>query len=415
MDKYRLVCPVCKSRYPPEYASACPQHDSLLHTEYAKRQFSPKKTPGLWRFIDWMPVEKPSNDAAGPVTYRSEGLARELGLTNLYISFNGYWPEKKALNTSATFKEYEAVVTLQRMKEYSIQHLVVASAGNTARAFLQVAQRAKVHVIAVVPQDSMTHLWSLNENQGNITIISVTRSDYFDAIEVANRLYKAAHFVSEGGAKNIGRRDGMASVVYDAASVIKDIPQHYFQAIGSGTGAIGALEGARRLAASGAFKNSAMRLHLSQNIPFAPIVSAYTRGSNIIDPKTDMHEKDTARVVASMLTNRRPPYTVPGGTYHALRESDGRVYGITNKDVARAQETFQHTEGMDVVPESGVAIASLERAITDGEVAKGESVLLNLTGGGINNLRRDQKVYYLKASYDIKKTVSDNELRSLFM
>ena len=97
------------------------------------------------------------------------------------------------------------------------------------------------------------------------------------------------------------------------------------------------------------------------------------------------------------------------------RRTDGRVYGITNKDVAKAQTTFQKAEGMDIVPESGVAVASLGRAITDGEVAKGESVLLNITGGGLEALRRDQKVYYLKASYDIKKTVSDPELRSLFM
>lgn len=414
MDKYRLVCPVCKSSYPPEYASVCPRHDSLLHTEYAKRQFSPKKATGIWKYVDWMPVSGPSSDTTGPITFRSEGLANELGLTNLYISFNGYWPEKKAMNTSATFKEYEAVVTLQRMKDYGIQHLVVASAGNTARAFLQVAQRAKTHVIAVVPQDSMKHLWSISENQGNITILSVLKADYFDVIEVANRLYKTAHFVSEGGAKNVGRRDGMASVVYDAARVMKDIPQHYFQAIGSGTGAIAALEGARRLALSGAFKNSTMRLHLSQNLPFAPIVSAFSRGSNLIDPKVDMQEKDTARVIASMLTNRRPPYSVPGGTYHALKDTSGLVYGITNRETEKAQALFTHAEGMDIVPESGVAVASLERAITDGEVAKGESVLLNITGGGIETLRRDQKVYYLKAAYDIKKTVSDQELRSLF-
>jgi cysteate synthase len=32
--------------------------------------------------------------SSAPVTYKSEGLAEKLGLTNLWITFSGYWPEK---------------------------------------------------------------------------------------------------------------------------------------------------------------------------------------------------------------------------------------------------------------------------------------------------------------------------------
>jgi len=45
---------------------------------------------------------------SGPVTYRSTELAAELGLNNLYISFNGYWPEKGAFIKTCSFKELEA-------------------------------------------------------------------------------------------------------------------------------------------------------------------------------------------------------------------------------------------------------------------------------------------------------------------
>ena len=39
-------------------------------------------------------------------------------------------------------------------------------------------------------------------------------------------------------------------------------------------------------------------------------------------------------------------------------------------------------EGIDVEPAAGVAIASLARAVRDGAIARDETVLLNVTGGG---------------------------------
>ena len=49
-------------------------------------------------------------------------------------------------------------------------------------------------------------------------------------------------FMAEGGAKNVARRDGMATTMLSATTTIGQIPDYYFQAIGSGTGAIAAWE-----------------------------------------------------------------------------------------------------------------------------------------------------------------------------
>ena len=45
-------------------------------------------------------------------------------------------------------------------------------------------------------------------------------------------------FIAEGGAKNVARRDGMGTTVLSAVTTIGEIPDAYFQAVGSGTGAI---------------------------------------------------------------------------------------------------------------------------------------------------------------------------------
>ena len=82
---------------------------SLVRTVYQKKQIDVKGSDwGFYRFADWLPVHRLLQDSATTVTYRSEGLARHLGLGNLYIAFSGYWPERGALMKTCSFKETEA-------------------------------------------------------------------------------------------------------------------------------------------------------------------------------------------------------------------------------------------------------------------------------------------------------------------
>ena len=65
-------------------------------------------------------------------------------------------------------------------------------------------------------------------------ICSEKGGDYFDAIHLSNLALKSDKFYAEGGAKNVARRDVMATTVLSAATTIGRIPDYYFQAVGSG-------------------------------------------------------------------------------------------------------------------------------------------------------------------------------------
>jgi cysteate synthase len=67
--------------------------------------------------------------------------------------------------------------------------------------------------------------------------VAAVKGDYYDAINVAHITGKP-DFVPEGGAKNVARRDGAGTVMLDATLTMKHLPDHYFQAVGSGTGGI---------------------------------------------------------------------------------------------------------------------------------------------------------------------------------
>ena len=82
---------------------------SLVRAIYDKKQIDFKDPSfGIYRFSDWLPVSRALKGSCAPVTYKSEYLAKKLGLKNLYITFSGWWPEKGATMRTCSFKETEA-------------------------------------------------------------------------------------------------------------------------------------------------------------------------------------------------------------------------------------------------------------------------------------------------------------------
>ena len=89
---------------------------SLIRAVYESKQIRPKgEEHGIYRFADWLPVKRTLSGSCAPVTYRSRKLAEHLGLKNLYITFNGYFPEIGARMTTCSFKETEAYSVCGRL------------------------------------------------------------------------------------------------------------------------------------------------------------------------------------------------------------------------------------------------------------------------------------------------------------
>ena len=62
----------------------------LIRAIYKQNQMNPKDTSfGIYRFADWLPVNRMLQGSSAPVTYKSSGLAAWLGLKNLFITFSG--------------------------------------------------------------------------------------------------------------------------------------------------------------------------------------------------------------------------------------------------------------------------------------------------------------------------------------
>ena len=413
--EYKLICVATGEQFEDagwtlDYAGY--DKPSLVRAVYAKKQLTlDESQQGLYKFRDWLPIKRLLKCDAAPVTYRSEGLAKALGLENLYITFNGYFPERGAKMMTCSFKETEAYSVCARTDESCDKILVVASAGNTARAFAKVCSDNNIPLLLSVPEDNLNAMWFTEPLNDCVKLISCRKGgDYFDAIHLSNLALTSPMFYAEGGAKNIARRDGMATTVLSAVTTIGRIPDYYFQAVGSGTGAIAAWEANMRLIEDGRYGKNLMRLMVSQNAPFLPMYEAWRADSRALLPYDDNQARHDAEIIdAKVLSNRRPPYSIAGGLFDALKATNGDILMADNLQAAKAAELFLQTEGIDIHPAPAIALATLIAEVEKGNIDKSATIMLNITGGGEKRATEGKELWYLKPSliFDLEPNQQD--------
>jgi cysteate synthase len=277
-----------------------------------------------------------------------------------------------------------------------------------------VCSKNNIPVAVVVPERNLGSIWADHDVNPCVRVIaSGGNSDYFDAISLSRTVCSLPGFVPEGGAKNVARRDGMSTTVLSAATEIGSIPEYYFQAVGSGTGAIAAWEANLRLLEDTRFGNTKMKLMVSQNAPFLVLYDSWKQGSrDLVEITPDQARDLSDEIDAKVLSNRVPPYSVIGGMYDALSYSGGSVLAVDNKAAASAGDLFKETEGIDLAPAAKVAIASLQQAVKDGEVSRESLIMVNVTGGGYEKIRAEGNIRLVKPSLIVEPNADSGSVKA---
>ena len=316
-------------------------------------------------------------------------LAAEIGLRRLWVTISGFSSALGTVSETGTFKECEAIGVLNRVHEQTNKVLIISSAGNAGRAFLEWGTKLGLPVIVVMPESAKCNLRNTARNEISPLQILVRDAHYPDAINFVDLIVERFSnlVVREGGCFNVARRDSMAVPFLNAVTTMNRLPDWYVQAVGSGTGAIAAWESALRLHKWGFVPSNDMRLLLIQNAPFAPMVDAWRQGHKHLRPMASSEVRDKlGRVSASVLSNATPPYSIVGGVYDCLKESDGDMMAVQNDAIGAAQKLV--ADCLDFVPceAASAACAGMIEAVRTGVVDPEDEVLLHLTGGGFAEL-----------------------------
>ena len=412
MGNYTLKCIKTNENFDDNYTLHF-SDGALIQAEY-NEQFQPIDEIGVWRYFDWMPTEKISSQIAGTVTYHAKELGEILGLSNLWVAYHGYWPEKNAICPTGSFKDMEAVPTIQRMKDHSCKGMICASAGNTARAFTHFCALDNFPLIVVIAEKHAQRIWTDKDiNTDSVKVVVVKDGTYQDAKDVAKLLSQSLQgWQLEGGAHNIARRDGIGSLILNSYEAIGKLPDHYFQAVGGGPGPIGVYEMMKRLVESGDCNDNVAKLHLSQNPEHCPIHNAWQRKSRELEEK-DFPDGD-ADVYSDYLLSETPAYSVAGGVYDVLKATDGETYIVEKENAIAAGKIFEDTEGIDVLSPAKVALASIIDAKENGKIEADDCILLNVSGGGVQRLKGEKDTKTLVPwIIDVKEVLVSRILQSL--
>ena len=348
-----------------------------------------KPLEGVWKYLDWIPTSTSNEYVAGTTTYKAEALGKALGMSNLWVTFHGYWPEKGGMCPTGSFKDMEAVPTIQRLHDHGCKGLICASAGNTARGFTHFCGLADMPLIVVVGKDHGHRIWTkVGHPTESVKVVVVEDGDYYDAKTVAKAIAKKlTGWQMEGSVHNVARRDGIGSLILDAAFTIGAMPDHYFQGIGGGPGPIGVHEMAERLIESGQFEGPVPRQHLSQNVEHSPIHNAWqAKRDHLLPEDYPLHDVE---VYSDYSMNKGPAYGQVGGVHDILKASNGQTYVVERDDAIAAKTQFESIEGIDIMTPGAVAMASLQQALASGEVNPDACTVLNISGGGVERLKQD--------------------------
>lgn len=361
---------------------------SLVRAIYETSKFTLREDlDGLYRYSNWLPITRTLKHSHAPITYKSKGLANQLGMENLYITFSGFFPKIGARMATCSFKETEAFSVCSRLPKNDKHILVVQSAGNTARAFAQVCSDNNIPIVISIPQDNINDLWFRKKLKNCVKIIATPHgTDYFDAITLGDKLCKDSRYLAEGGAKNVARRDGMGTTVLSAVECIGRIPDAYFQAVGSGTGAIAAYENNLRLIEDGRYGKNKMKIFAVQNVPFTVMYDSWKAQSKpLVEITAEQSRRDAEVILAKVLSNRKPPYSLAGGLFDVLKATDGDMFKVTNDEIVYWMLQFFNREGVDIFLAAAAAVAGLHQALENGQVRKEDVVMINISGGGMLN------------------------------
>src|SRR5579864_130546 len=126
---YRLKCLGCGADWDDDgLMVVCPNdHEpALLRTAYGPAFKPDASRLGIARYREWLPI--PAAGALScpqPAVFRSEALCAAFGAPNLWLAFNGYWPQRGALLPTGTFKDLESAAILARFP--AAHHTLVAA------------------------------------------------------------------------------------------------------------------------------------------------------------------------------------------------------------------------------------------------------------------------------------------------
>ncbi len=363
-DRVQTVCDACGkplfARYDLDAVGAALTRRMLVGREAS-----------MWRYFELLPLRERRNvvslgEGWTPLT-TAPRLGEEIGVPDL-------WIKDEAIIPTGTFKARGLSAAISKAKELGVRRVALPSAGNAAGAIAAYGARAGMEVYVFMPQDAP----KVNAVESQVTGAKV--------VLVRGLITDAGRMVVEGAAemgwfpvstlKEPYRVEGKKTMGIEVAEQLGwTLPDVIIYPTGGGTGIIGMWKAFDELERLGWIGSDRPRMVSVQSEGCAPIPKAYREGKE---------ESDFWEGADTLAAGLRVPKAL--GDFlilRAIRESGGTALAVSDTEIMDAVGLMARKEGVFACPEGAATLAALRRMVEDGEVARGERVVLFNTGSGL--------------------------------
>jgi threonine synthase len=380
-----LKCKECAAEYEAKALHVCEYCFGPLEVDYDFSSLKGKITRkdiesgpnSIWRYRQFLPVE--TNDPIDVGTgmtplLRSNRLARQLGLKNLYI-------KNDAVNMpTLSFKDRVVSVALTRARELGFTTVSCASTGNLANSTAAIAARAGLDCCVFIPSDL-----EAGKVLGTL-IYGPTVMSVHGNYDQVNRLCSEVANTHGWGFVNINLRpyysEGSKTLGYEVAEQLGwELPDHIVAPLASGSLFTKIYKGFREFVEVGLVADKDVRFSGAQAEGCSPIATAYKENRDFITPVKP-------NTIAKSIAIGNPadaPYAID-----IARKTNGQIESVTDQEIVEGMKLLAETEGIFTETAGGTTIAVLKKLVEAGKINPDEKTVVYITGNGLKTVEAIQ-------------------------
>ena len=337
----------------------------------------------LWRYKELLPLHSDpplaSVGEGGTPLYQPTQLRMMLDLENLFIKDERQGPTR-------SFKDRQASVSVNSLREHGIEQAVVCSTGNVAIAYSSFCARAGIKLwsflTSLVPAEKMHEVAVYGTE-----VVKVTGT-YDQAKQLASQFAEERDYYLDRGVRSIPALESMKTIAFEIAEQLGELlpiddgepgrigwrsPDWYIQAVSGGIGPLGVLKGFIELHEAG-LVDRIPSIGVIQTEGCAPMANAWSDDLDQAEPVLQ-----PATHIITLTTGD------PGRAYTLLRErmqenAGGTMQSVSDEEAVRALHMVAKMEGLSIEPAAAVAFAGLFKLVRSGVIRHDQSVVLNCSG-----------------------------------
>jgi threonine synthase len=276
------------------------------------------------------------------------------------------WVKFEGMNPTGSFKDRGMTMAISKAVEHGAKAVICASTGNTSASAAAYAAHAGITAAVLVPEGKIA-MGKLSQAIAHNGELIQVQGNFDDCLDIARDL--AANYpVHLVNSVNPDRIEGQKTAAFEVVEVLGDAPDFHIVPVGNAGNYTAYFRGySEELARSAATKLP--RMFGFQAEGSAPIV----RGEVVKHPET----------IASAIRIGNPASWEFATEAHKV--SDGYFGAISDAKILEAQRILSAEVGIFVEPASAISVAGLLERAEAGQIPRGSTVVLTVTGHGLKD------------------------------